>query len=502
MATTFPIITDTTLPYVMLLLLLGSLVSLVPAGKHQRAAGTFSTALLAVLFGASLPLMLQGGFGHAFPIFEMPFLGSASLFADGMSSILVPATLLIASAVSLFATKDICGTEGGSAEAAAPKRGFFALLLLYVAGMVGIFESSNLIVFFVFFELMLVSSWLLIGFWGDRKSLAAGMKYFMYTEFGALLLLLGVLVYGTASGSFDLLSMQHAPELTSTIAVAVSLMTVGILVKSAAFPLHSWLPDTYCSAPTAVSAILSYSTVAVGGYSLLRIFQSFAPSILADSSLMLALSVIGLVNIAYGGIIAVRQSDMKRLLAYSSISQVGYMLVGVASTTYLGFLGVIVWALAHGFGKSALFMIAGIYRKCAGSDDLTKLSGLASKMPITSSMLLASFLSLAGIPPLLGFWGEVFIFLGFSYSAVGGAVDYARLAIVALGVILTVISAGYGLWAARRALYGMPNELSEKARDPPASMWAPVLLFVLILCILGIFPSLISNAFWIYVPAP
>lgn len=502
MANPFPLLTDTTLPYVILALLLGSFASLVPSGKQQRLAGAFSSALLAALFAVSLPMATQVGFGFAFPLFEMPFLGSASLFADGMSSVLVPATLLIASAVSLFAARDVRATGGSSAESAAPRRGFFSLLLLYVAGMVGLFESSNLVVFFVFFELMLVSSWLLIGFWGDGNSLAAGMKYFMYTEFGALLLLAGVLVYGSATGSFDLLSMQHAPAFTPAIAAAVSLMTVGVLVKSAAFPLHSWLPDTYRSAPTAVSAILSYSTIAVGGYSLLRIFQSFAPSILADGNAMLAISAIGLVNIAYGGIIAIRQSDMKRLLAYSSISQVGYMLIGVASASYIGFLGVVVWALAHGFGKSALFMVAGIFRKYAGSDDLSELSGLASRMPISSSMLLASFLSLAGIPPLLGFWGEVFIFLGYSYSAVGGTIDYARLAVVALGAILTVISAGYGLWAARRALYGLPNELSEKASDPPVLMWVPVLLFVLLLCALGIFPALISNAFWIYAPAP
>jgi len=489
-------LSDVSMPIVLLALLLGSLAALVLGGRRQKGAGIFSTVLFAVLFAATIPMLLQTGVGRIFPLFTAQFLGSASLFADGMSSVLVPVTLLLAAAVSLYATRDTCGGDQGGA----PRRGFFTLLLLYVAGMVGLFESSNLILFFVFFELMLVSSWLLIGFWGSGRSLASGMKYFMYTEFGALLLLLGILAYGGATGSMDLLAMQQAPELTSAVAVAVALMTTGILVKSAAFPLHSWLPDTYCSAPTAASALLSYSTVAVGGYALLRVFQSFAPAILEDGNLMLALSLVGLVNIVYGGIIAMRQSDMKRLLAYSSISQVGYMLIGVASSAYLGFLGVLIWAIAHGFGKSALFMIAGIFRRCAGSDDLSRLSGLAGRMPITSSMLLASFLSLAGIPPLLGFWGEAFIFLGYAYSAVGGAPDYARLAVVATGVVATVISAGYALLAVKRALYGAPNDLAQNAKDPPASLWVPVMLSVLALCVLGIFPSIMTCAFWIYVP--
>ncbi len=494
-----PLLSDVSMPTVLLALLLGSLAALIPGGRRQRAAGIFSTALLAVLFAATTPMLLQTGVGRIFPLFAAQFLGSASLFADGMSSILVPVTLLLAAVVSLYATRDRCGADCGGGQGGDPRRGFFTLLLLYIAGMVGLFESSNLILFFVFFELMLVSSWLLIGFWGGR-SLASGMKYFMYTEFGALLLLLGILAYGGATGSMDLLAMQQAPELTSAVAVAVALMTTGILVKSAAFPLHSWLPDTYCSAPTAASALLSYSTVAVGGYALLRVFQSFAPAILEDGNLMLALSLVGLVNIVYGGIIAMRQSDMKRLLAYSSISQVGYMLIGVASSAYLGFLGVVIWAVAHGLGKSALFMIAGIFRRYAGSDDLSRLSGLAGRMPITSSMLLASFLSLAGIPPLLGFWGEIFIFLGYAYSAVGGAPDYARLAVVAAGVVATVISAGYALLAVRRALYGAPNDLAQNSKDPPASLWVPVVLSVLALCVLGIFPSIVTGAFWIYVP--
>jgi len=500
MASSFPIISDASMPVVLIALLLGSLAALLMEGRHQRAAGAFSTALLAALLAATIPMLLHTGVGRVFPIFAAPFVGSASLFADGMSSILVSTTLLLAAAVSLYATRGapLARCDGGDGHS--PKRGFFALLLLYVAGLVGVFESSSLILFFVFFELMLVSSWLLIGLWGSGRSLAAGMKYFLYTEFGALLLLLGILAYGGATGTMDLLAMQQAPELTSAVAVAVALMVTGVLVKSAAFPMHSWLPDTYHSAPTAASALLSYSTIAVGGYALLRVFQSFAPSALGDGNFMLILSVIGLVNIVYGGIIAMRQSDMKRLLAYSSISQVGYMLIGVASSTYIGSLGVVIWAVAHGFGKSALFMIAGIFREYAGSDDLSRLSGLAGRMPVTSSMLLSSFLSLAGIPPLLGFWGEVFIFLGYAYSAVGGAPDYARLAVLTAGVIATVISAGYGLLAVKRALYGAQNDLTKNAKDPPASMWLPVVFFVIALCVFGIFPSLLTGAFWIYVP--
>ncbi|MEN3051631.1 MAG: proton-conducting transporter membrane subunit, partial [Candidatus Methanosuratincola petrocarbonis] len=279
--------------------------------------------------------------------------------------------------------------------------------------------------------------------------------------------------------------------------LASAVIIAGVFVKSAVFPAHGWLPDAYAESPPRLAAALSFSTIAIGAYLLLRVFGSFLPGALSDPLVSGALAAFGLFNIMYGGVAAIRQGDLRRVLSYSSISQAGYVLIGVASATQIGFLGVLIWAVAHGFGKSALFLISGEYRRSIGTDSLDKLGGLAGKMPLTSSSLLISFLSLAGIPPTLGFWGEFFILFGFASSLLKAGFDPFRLGVLVVAAAFTVVSAAYGLWAARRILYGEVAPAAQCARDVP-SFALPLLAMVLALIALGIVPSLLAGAFWIY----
>lgn len=480
---------NTLLPFVLLALLTSSLFPIFIERLSQKASSIFTTSILCALFAFSMYAARSGG--QSYLIFSAPFLGQASLFADGMSFIFMISSLGISAAVSGFALF----AEGGTT-----RRGFLTLFMLYVAALFGIFSSSNLILLFIFFELMLVVSWLMVGFWGGKNRSAVALKYFLYTEFGALLLLAGILILGSSIGTFDVFAIGSDPPITHGVYLGVALIFAGVLVKCASFPFHSWLPDTYTEAPYTLTAVMSFSTMAVGGYVLMRVFQSFVPSILSDYALTAALGIFGLINILYGGVIAIKQDDLKRLLAYSSISQVGYMFIGIASGSPLGFLGVTIWSLANGLSKSSLFMISGLYRKELGTDKLSEMGGLSRKMPMTSSVFFASFMSACGIPPFLGFWGELLIFLAFIYSSIGAGLDAFKLAIGAIAIVSSVITVGYSLWAVRRSLFGELPESLHNADDPPVITILPLAILASSLVVMGILPYLVTSLFWVFVP--
>ncbi|MEN3006782.1 MAG: proton-conducting transporter membrane subunit [Candidatus Methanosuratincola petrocarbonis] len=476
------------LPSIIAALLASSPIALMLERLNRRAPELFSGTFL---IASSLALALSGALGGAvFSIAELPFLGRIALLSDGLSSPMLISLLAVAGLVSISGA-------GSGGENAGSQRGFHAVFLLYVAGVAGLFLSANLVLLFAFLELTLIASWLALGWWGGQGRVRVSLKYFIYTELGALMLLAGMLMLWGSIGTVDALAASPGASLSPGAMLASAVIIAGVFVKSAVFPAHGWLPDAYAESPPRLAAALSFSTIAIGAYLLLRVFGSFLPGALSDPLVSGALAAFGLFNIMYGGVAAIRQGDLRRVLSYSSISQAGYVLIGVASATQIGFLGVLIWAVAHGFGKSALFLISGEYRRSIGTDSLDKLGGLAGKMPLTSSSLLISFLSLAGIPPTLGFWGEFFILFGFASSLLKAGFDPFRLGVLVVAAAFTVVSAAYGLWAARRILYGEVAPAAQCARDVP-SFALPLLAMVLALIALGIVPSLLAGAFWIY----
>jgi proton-translocating NADH-quinone oxidoreductase chain M len=473
--------------YILFALAAGSLLVLLADRWSSKLSGALTSAFLSLMFVLSMLVPISGTY---FTLFSTSYIGNVRLFSDGMSALMIIVTLGLSAAIAVYAT--------GFFEV--KRKGFFTAYLVLVTSLIGIFSSANLLLLFLFLELLLISGWSIIGIWGGERRGAAALKYFIYKESSAILILIGILILGGILGTFDILSITTSLAITPTLAAAISLIVAGVLIKSAVFPLHDWLPDAYFEAPYPATSILSYITVAVGAYTLVRIFYSVVPNALNIPNLKLILILLGLVNIFYGSITSISQSNLKRLLAYSSISQVGFVLIGVASGSLLGFFGAMLFSIAHGLAKSSLFMVSGVYKKELGTEELPKISGLAGRMPITSSALLASFLSLAGIPPLLGFWGEIFIFLPFAYSLVGQSLNLASLALLIVAVVSTVFTAGYGLWVTRRALYGQSNEVTEKARDPSPLLWLPIISFVVLLCIFGLYPNILSHIFWIINP--
>jgi len=413
-------------------------------------------------------------------------LGAMILLLDGLSA---PVAITIAVLGLLVCTYSISYME--------PEEnlgGYFALYLLFTCGMLGTVLSVNLVAFFIFFELMLVPSWLLIAFWGEEKRSEAALKYFIYTEAGALLLLAGIGAAYMATGTFNLLEikMKSAYLSSSLLSLIVSLMLVGLLVKMAIFPLHSWLPDAYTQSPTPITAIFSAMT-GIGGYAAIRILYTGFPSMLQSWGFTMTLAILALITIVYGGYMALAQDRLKTLLAYSSISQMGYLLFGIASRSILGLFGAILLYVAHGFAKAILFMASGLLSKSTGSDNINDLSGLAGKMRLMSIAFMIGFLSLMGYPPLLGFWGELLIFTGSIYSALSSSLDMVRLILTLITIIVAIITAGYGLWTIRRMLFGEQSELVKRSNPEPLLLLAPMFASALLLAFLGIQPTILTK---------
>jgi NADH-quinone oxidoreductase subunit M len=368
---------------------------------------------------------------------------------------------------------------------------YYALLLLYSVGMMGAVLATNLIEFYLFFELMLIPSYFLIAKWGSGDRDRISFMYFLWTHIGALAFFAGILSVGYFSGSFDLQTILTSSIPEDLRLLIVGLMVVGLLVKMAAFGLHIWLPHAHAEAPTPISALLSPAMIGIGGYAIVRIVMNILPSAFLEISTVL--TVWAVVTMLYGGAMALVQDDIKRLLAYSSISQMGYILLGIASFQTLGVSGAMFQYVTHGLGKGILFMVAGaIMIQADGLRSIRKMGGLAAKMPITATASLIGFLTIMGIPPTTGFISEFLIFAG-SFHEAFQLNSMLRIALSSLGVVSTVLTAGYSLWAVRRIFFGpLPAELSN-VKEAPWTMTAPILVLSVISIILGIFPDLIER---------
>jgi len=278
--------------------------------------------------------------------------------------------------------------------------GYYASLLLFMAGMIGVILSANLIQFYLFWELMLIPSYFLIASWGvSKKRLTIGFKYFIFTHIGALFMLMGILSIYAFTGTFDL--PQASAEIPPTSILTVfALLLIGFSVKMAIFPVHTWLPDAHAEAPTPISAMLSGVMIKCGAYAFARILLSGFDQTMTETSNVLA--ILGVVTMIYGGLMALAQTDIKRLLAYSSISQMGYIFFGLGVYSTMGATGALFHVVNHAVCKSLLFMCAGAIIHQTGTRNIRRLGGLADKMPITCAASLIGALSLAGTPPLNG----------------------------------------------------------------------------------------------------
>jgi NADH-quinone oxidoreductase subunit M len=368
---------------------------------------------------------------------------------------------------------------------------YYALLLLYSIGMMGAVLATNLIEFYLFFELMLIPSYFLIAKWGSGDRDRISFMYFMWTHIGALAFLAGILSIGYLTGSFDLARIATSSIPESLRLLVVILMVAGLMVKVAAFGLHIWLPHAHAEAPTPISALLSPAMIGIGGYAIIRFALNILPTAFIEISTVLA--IWALITMFYGGAMALVQDDIKRLLAYSSISQMGYIILGISSYQVLGVSGSMFQYVTHGLGKGILFMVAGIIiMQANGLRSISKMGGLASRMPITATAALIGFVTIMGIPPTSGFISEFLIFAG-SFDQAFTLHSMLRIILSALAVVSTILTAGYSLWAVKRIFFGaLPNELKE-VKEAPLAATIPLLVLGVTSLIVGILPDLVEG---------
>lgn len=404
-------------------------------------------------------------------------------------------------------------------------RAYFILFLLLETGMIGVFVSLDFFLFYIFWEVMLLPMYFLIGVWGGARREYAAIKFFLFTLAGSVLMLVGLVamyfysadavhqamnaqgVSAIASGyregieltggTFDLIEMSVNPAIQKHFAAATTtflawkfapvmfiFLFIGFAIKLPSVPVHTWLPDAHVEAPTPISMILAGVLLKMGGYGFLRLCYPIFPT--AGHQFAFPLAVIGVISILYGALCAMAQTDFKKLVAYSSVSHMGYVLLGIAVMTPTGFQGAMFQMIAHGISSPMCFYLVGVIYDRAHHREINRFGGLWLSMPKYGSMATLGFFASLGLPGLCGFIGEIYVLLGTFQAGKTFAWAYTMAVLAAFGVVLT---AGYILWVIQRVYLG---KVRDEYKDFPEATGREMLVLAPLgaLCvILGILPK-------------
>jgi len=359
-------------------------------------------------------------------------------------------------------------------------REFMIAMLLLEAAMIGVFMSLDLFLFYIFWEAMLIPMYLLIGVWGGPNRLYAAIKFFLYTLVGSVLMLIAIIaVYFAAGQTFDVLAIMNYKFSRAFQLWAFAAFFAAFAVKVPMFPVHTWLPDAHVEAPTAGSIILAGILIKMGAYGFLRFSLPFFPD--AAIAWTPAIMVLSVVAIIYGAYMAFAQTDFKKLIAYSSVSHMGFVTLGIFALNSQGLEGGILQMLNHGVSTGALFLAVGVIYERTHTRMIADYGGIAAKVPVYATFLLIITLSSIGLPGTNGFIGEFTILLG-------AFLHYKPYAIIAsLGIIL---GAGYMLWLYQRVAFGkVTNPHNEHLADMNGREVVAALPLVALVFVIGLYPN-------------
>ena len=360
---------------------------------------------------------------------------------------------------------------------------YFAWLLALETGVLGVFTAQDLIFFFLFWEVELLPMYFLISIWGSGRKEYSAMKFVLFTIAGSALMLVGflALAFSAEPTTFDMVALSDASlsGVVIPLPLIFFLIFIGFAVKLPIVPLHTWLPDAHTDAPTAVSVILAGVLLKMGGYGMLRVLVGIMPDTAQDYAVWLA--ALAAVSIIYGALITLRQTDLKRLIAYSSVSHMGYVLLGIAALGQVSLTGATLQMFSHGVITGLLFVIVGLIYDRTHTRNIDELSGLAHVMPIAATALVMAGLASLGLPAMSGFVAEVTVFLG-AFSRFEAA--------TIVGVTGIVLTTGYILWMLWRVLFGPRNPRWAELPDT-TSWWEQVSMAAMLAVILavGIYPA-------------
>jgi len=370
-------------------------------------------------------------------------------------------------------------------------REFFAWLLLLETSILGVFCSLDLLLFFLFWEIEVIPMYFLISIWGTGRKEYSAIKYVIYTLFGSSMMLAGILSLYFATGSLSMVDIaQGGLAIVQSVMPAAAiffLLLTGFAVKLPVFPFHTWLPDAHTDAPTAVSVVLAGALLKMGGYGMIRVCVSIFPEVArAYAPILIVLAV---VSVLYGAAVTLRQTDLKRLIAYSSISHMGYVLLGIFALGGVSLVGATLQMFSHGVITGLLFAMAGLVMHNAGERDLRKLGGLARQMPIVAVVFSVAGLASLGLPTTSGFAAEFLVYIGSYSSPVFEGIRFCTVLCV-LGIVVT---AGYILWMLQRVFYGPVREQFSGVADAGILERVYMFAFVAVIMLVGVYPAILTD---------
>ncbi len=462
----------------ILILLLGSRDKLV---KWIAAAFTFVPFVLAVVLFATF----DRSAGAAVFQFEetVSWIGPLNvtyhLGVDGLSLPLFALTSFLGFMVVLISWKEHLRV-----------REYFVWLLILEASILGVFASLNLVLFFIFWEVEVVPMYFLISIWGSGRKEFSAIKYVLYTLFGSALMLAGIITVFYSTHSTDIVTLvQQGLGMVQALVPAAAmffLLLAGFAIKLPVVPVHTWLPDAHTDAPTAGSVMLAGVLIKMGGYGIIRTVSMF-PGVAHDFALPLV--ILAVISTLYGAAVTLRQTDLKRLIAYSSVSHMGYVLLGVFALGQISMTGAALQMVSHGLLTGLAFAVAGLTIHNIHERNLSNLGGLARQVPFIAIAFSIAGLGSLGLPATSGFAAEFLVFTGsFASTQVAGMAIYTLL-----GVAGVVFAAGYILWMIQRAFYGPVQDKFNGVADADGVDKTYMIAFVILIVVVGVYPAFMTN---------
>jgi len=370
-------------------------------------------------------------------------------------------------------------------------REYFAWLLVLETGILGVFCSLDLLLFFIFWEVELIPMYMLISIWGTGRKEYSAIKFVLYTLFGSAFMLAGILLLYFQAGTFDMIALAGMgldSILSSMMAASIFfLIIIAYAIKLPIIPFHTWLPDAHTDAPTAVSVVLAGVLLKMGGYGMIRVAVGIFPETAHSyAPFFIVLAVVGVI---YGAALTLRQTDLKRLIAYSSVSHMGFVLLGIFALSQVSMTGAVLQMVSHGIITGLLFASVGLVYSKTHERSIPKLGGLVRQMPVVAIVFSIAGLAALGLPGTSGFAAEIITFIGsFGSTMVYGIQVYTVLAIT--GVVL---GAGYILWMLRRVFYGPPRDEYNGVPDADRLEKVYTFAFIALIMLIGLYPAILTD---------